>query len=168
MRESHNKHLCTSSNCAWKEWPSALALLPPRLHVWLQVHIHAEQFKKLFKRGAKLHSLLQPCVSVCCCVCAGWCNNLCSFPHYTVLHRSKWVLSMFLHLNYTTEIIGSGVAEEEEECRGSSSTELRDQTLSSWHLVTSSCLVRCNMAITIYKLLVFLKSPRINVCWYSD
>lgn len=148
----------------WHLW----SLLPPRLHVRLQVHILAEQFKKLFKRGAKLHSLLQPCVSVCCCVCAGWCNNLCSFPHYTVLHRSKWVLSMFLHLNYTTEIIGSGVAKEEEECRGSPSTELRDQTLSWWHLVTSSCLVRCNMAITIYKSLVFLKSPRINVCWYSD
>lgn len=127
------------------------------LHVRLQVHILAEQFKMLFKRGAKLHSLLQPCVSVCCCVCAGWCNNLCSFPHYTVLHRSKWVLSMFLHLNYTTEIIGSGVAKEEEECRGSSSTELRDQTLSWWHLVTSSCLARCNMAITIYKSLVFFK-----------
>lgn len=47
------------------------------------------------------------CLSAFVCSCARWCNNLCSLAHYTVLHRGKWVLSMFLHLNYTTEIIGS-------------------------------------------------------------
>lgn len=40
---------------------------------------------------------------------------------------------MFLHLNYTTEIIGSGVGEE-EEYRGSSATEPeRLKTLSMPH-----------------------------------
>lgn len=48
-------------------------------------------------------SFTNMCVSVRLCVCSRWCNNLCSLPHYTVLHRTKWVLSMFLHLNYTTE-----------------------------------------------------------------
>lgn len=62
------------------------------------------------------------CLCLCVCVCSGWCNNMCSLPHYTVLHCSKWVLSMFLHLSYTMEIIGNGsrgrgrsVSEEEEK-----------------------------------------------------
>lgn len=60
------------------------------------------------------------CAHVCMCLCACWayvpvcarvfvcwCNNLCSPPRYTVLHRSKLVLSMILHLNYSRETIGS-------------------------------------------------------------
>lgn len=111
--------------------------LPPRLHETASTNSRRTTEEALQTWCQITLSFTNTCVSaclcayVCVCLCVCWCNNLCSLPHYTVLHRGKWVLSMFLHLNYATDVIGSGVAEEEEEeeeeCRGSSYTPLRDQ-----------------------------------------
>lgn len=93
-------------------------------------------------------------MSVCLYVCAILCASVCvcradviiciPAPHYTLLHRSKWVLSMSLHLNYTTEIIGRSAAgmkrtAEEEEEEGEEEQLLHwDQRLYMWHSVTCS------------------------------
>ena len=141
MCDPHNKHLSTLSNVVGSNHQACFHLCLPG-YTRPQVQILAEQLKRLFKHDAKLHFLLPTCVCqpasahVGVCLCACWCNNLCSLPHYTVLHLRKWVLSMFLHLNYATDVLGSGVAEEEEEeeeeeCRGSSYTPPRDQRASA-------------------------------------
>lgn len=64
---------------------------------------------------------------------------------------------MFLHLNYATDVIGSGVAEKEgeEECRGSSYTPPRDQRASA---TLGDLFQLSRMPPSIYKSVVFSKS----------